>query len=176
MITSTIQSDGDGHEPQRQGRHYHRRRQRHRQEPPGTGPSTCLSGVEFTGANCIAFSAGPVNYGCGSMGNESSSLPSSLFAAYGLDKSFPSIFMPGASALKEIPANALFEYLTEANQRTFFFLDILCQRGDQQARSNCLSFRTAQRSKMSTSIANVVELFTEASYRMACVPVTAKKR
>jgi hypothetical protein len=109
------------------------------------------------------------------MGNESSSLPSSLFAAYGLDKSFPSIFMPGASALREIPANALFEYLTDANQRIFFF-DILYQRGDQQARSNRLSFRTAQRSKMSTSIANVVELFTEASYRMACVPVTAKKR
>ncbi len=67
------------------------------------------------------------------MGNDSSYLPSSLFAAYGLGKSFPSNLMLDASTLKEIPANALFEYLTDAYQRTFLFLDILRQRGDQQA-------------------------------------------
>ena len=67
------------------------------------------------------------------MGNESSYLPSSLLAAYGLDKSFPSSFMPGASAFRQMPGNALFEYLTDAYQRTFLFLDILRQRGDQQA-------------------------------------------
>ena len=67
------------------------------------------------------------------MKRELSNPASSLMAAFGSNTLFPSIFMPGASALREIPANALFEYLTDAYQRTFLFLDILRQRGDQQA-------------------------------------------
>jgi len=55
------------------------------------------------------------------MGKDSSNLSSSFTAAYGLDKLFPSMFTPGAPALRKIPANTLFEYLTDAYQRTFFF-------------------------------------------------------
>ena len=46
---------------------------------------------------------------------------------------FPSIFTPGTPALREIPANTSFEYLIYACQRTFLFLHIIRQKGDQQA-------------------------------------------